>query len=111
VTEDSPSPSFNISLAIGARQDIQQVLRRAADLGIIDDISDLLFRIEDALRTEPRNWGDPLRRLRTLNAVYYRRMYEPLIVYYSVHDTQPVVVVARVIPVPGSNLSQRNSSG
>jgi hypothetical protein len=110
VTEDSPSPPFNVSLAIGARQDIQRLLNRARDLGIIDDISDLLFRIEDALRSAPRNWGDPLRRLRPFKAVYYRRMYAPLIVYYSVHETEPMVVIARVIPVPGSDLSRSNSN-
>ena len=105
-----PSPPFDFEIAKIARDDIIGILKRAGQLGIQDEIGGMLLGMENELRMRPRDWGDPIRLLRRLNVLQYRRMIRPLIVNYAVHERKPYVVLNRVEVIPGDPLSDSSDS-
>lgn len=48
------------------------------------------------LRTEPRDFGEPMYRLRAMRMLVRNATVSPLYVEFGVHDDQPVVVIRRV---------------
>lgn len=59
-----------------------------------------LRAIDEALRDNPIEFGDPLFRLRKAQLTVFRRIYRPLDVLYSVHDEKPIVFVRGFQPFP-----------
>lgn len=49
--------------------------------------------IDRALREDPRGFGDPCYSYPALQLQVYMRAVQPLIVYYGVHTTDPIVFV------------------
>jgi hypothetical protein len=77
-----PAPPFDVEIVGSARVDLQMLLKRATRLGMFQELRHCLLDVQEALRADPRAWGDPIRNLRPFQAVFYRRMYYPLIVHY-----------------------------
>lgn len=71
----------------------------ATTLGIQDRVGTALRAIEQQLSTDPRGWGDPVRRLPAAHLTVYRRVFDELAVLYAVHDREPYVWLTQVEPV------------
>ena len=64
-----------------------------------------LRELERRLQAEPRVWGDPQYGYHGLNLILYRRYGPTFVVYYAVHNTQPVVIVQEIELMEGGPLS------
>ena len=53
-------------------------------------------QIDEALRSDPRGFGDPWYRLPKIQLDVYLRAVPPLLVYYGVHQTKKIVFVRRL---------------
>lgn len=76
----------------------------AVRLGLRAIFAAALKEMEDRLHHDPREWGDPLRDLRGMDATYFRHYGPVLVVTYAVHNVRPVVFVQQVWLTPGSPL-------
>ena len=52
-----------------------------------------LRAIYDHLRKEPTTFGNPLYRLPAMDLTVYSAVVSPLVVYFAVHQTKPLVFV------------------
>jgi hypothetical protein len=79
-------------------------VRRSALLGTRDRFARLLMEIQTALRTIPTTWGDPIRHRDGMRMTEYRKVYNRIVVYYAVHDVEPIVWLTRVDPLRNSGV-------
>jgi hypothetical protein len=56
------------------------------------------------LETQPKEWGDPYINYRGLNAIAYGKTILPaqLRIEYTVHNSEPIVWISAIIPLPES---------
>ncbi len=96
---NSGSP-YRISQSAAISERLHQWGERARELGVLDRLKSLLKETEAALTTRPAEWGDPVRNLRHLKIVMYRRLIEFMIVEYGVHEDAKIVFIRdfRLIP-------------
>ena len=80
--------------------DIREQARKA---GMEKQFLNAIRSIEQQLRTQPREFGDPTGTLPGLKLDVFRRAVAPLIVYYGVHQVKRIVFVnkIRVLPFSG----------
>ena len=97
-------PSFQLTMSDWTRESIRRWAHRSIVVGYRDRFAEIMLAIESALRTSPREWGDPLRALPGLRLVQYRRVYEDLSVVYSVHEIHRIVWLGSVTPLRQSPL-------
>ena len=97
-------------LSSGRTKDLVRQLRVDAEVaGISARLIRSLQEIELYLELEPKEWGDPFKRLGHLKQIMYRRIYDKLSVEYSVHDTEPYVWLSRIEPVLGHPLCKHQA--
>ena len=96
----SPGYDATYPIAVLERLDRWDIL--AERLGRWQDYLDALLEMRRRLTTDPRDWGDPVRELRGMDATFFRRVGPVLIVTYAVHNARPVVFVQQVRLTPGS---------
>ena len=100
-----PAPPYEVRLLGLAQQHIVDILTRVRVLGLWASVSQQMLLADDAMRTRPREWGDPIRNLRAIHQVQYRSVMDGLIFYYAVHERLPEVLVNWVTAPNGHRLS------
>jgi hypothetical protein len=100
-----PAPPYAVDLTGTANDEIRSILTRAVSMNQGPMIVPVLEEIGELLRMRPTSWGDPLFRLRNMNATVYRGVLQPLMALYSVHDRIPIVTLWHMYAVPGHALS------
>lgn len=95
------APFYRVLPAASGRQEMRQLGERAHALGIRQRYLDAFRQIEQNLRSDPLNWGDPLYTLRHLNLAVYHRCHDLVCVTYAVNQTHRVVWITHAIPMPG----------
>src|SRR5262249_21123593 len=78
----------------------------AARLGLREQFTTSLKVIEEKLRTQPLEWGDPQFRARHAKSVMCHGMHLLLHVYYAVHEESRVVWVKEIKPLPGHGFTE-----
>jgi len=99
------SSHFHLSIMPICRARIQTLAVRAKSLAYGVRFAVVLTSIRHQLETNPRNWGDPNFRFHGLDLVSYLRVEEKLRVVYAVHETNPVVFLRELEPLPGHPLA------
>lgn len=98
------SPGYEVSYLAPVHAALERWKELAVRTGFRGAFADAIREMDERLHHEPRNWGDPLRDLRGMNATLYRRYGPVLIVSYAVHTVRNVVFVQQVWLTPGSPL-------
>ena len=96
---------FQLSIMPSCRARIQFLAARAKSIGYGVRFAEILTSIRSQLDTNPRAWGDPNFRFHGLNLVSYLRVEEGLRIVYAVHETNPVVFLRELEPLPGHPLA------
>jgi hypothetical protein len=100
-----PSPPFEFGASQLVWERIRELVRRATGVGYGPETRQALAFMEEQLRTQPRDWGEPSYRLRGLQVTVYRQIYEHLLFVYTVHDRVPMVTLWSVTPTTGHPLA------
>jgi hypothetical protein len=100
-----PVPPFRLSIIPKCRERIQTLADRAVGVGLGPLFAKTLREIRRQLETHPREWGDPSYRFHGLGAVSYLRVEGWFRVVYAVDESQPVVFLREVEPLPGNPLA------
>ena len=98
------SPQFTVGVIGKAVEQFEQLTARAESLELQELLRAVVRLIVETLRTRPREWGDPVRNYRGLNATGYKQAILPagLWVEYAVHNTDPLVWVSKVVVLEDS---------
>lgn len=64
-----------------------------------------LREVRRQLETRPREWGDPEYQFHGLGAVSYLRVEGWFRVVYAVHESEPIVFLREIEPLPGNPLA------
>ena len=96
------APDHEVSYLAQVRERLTAWKALAIRLGRANEFAAAIREMEDRLHTDPRDWGDPVRELRGMDATFFRRVGPVLIVTYAVHNARPVVFVQQVRLTPGS---------
>lgn len=102
MADNDGGPQFRLAFSDWLRDRLKYLVHRSIVLGARDRFARALTEIETALRTTPTTWGDPIRRLDALRLTHYRRVHDRIVVYYGVHDVEPVVWLTAVDPLRNS---------
>jgi hypothetical protein len=86
-------PRYRVEMSAAVAEQLQSILRRAADLGRFAEAAAAARRIHQRLRTDPRAFGDPAGHFAAAQLDLRRAAVAPLVVYYGVHRTVPQVVI------------------
>lgn len=101
--DESGSP-FRLTMSGWTRDKIRKLYHRSVALGVRLEFVQSMLEIENALRTTLKTWGDPIANLAGLRMTRYQRLYDNLILHYSVHVEQPVVWLVHIEPTQRSPL-------
>jgi hypothetical protein len=82
------------------REELKQFVERAAQKGRGQEALAILKAIDDALRSDPANFGDPWFYLPHGTQKVMNRIYPPWRVVYGIHTQKPVVFVRTLTPYP-----------
>ncbi|HZU34476.1 MAG TPA: hypothetical protein VFA18_01135 [Gemmataceae bacterium] len=93
MSEPNGPPEFKVVLAQYLKERADQLHDAAEEYGLGNRFIEALKVIDDALRREPRAFGDPVFRLPALRLTVFIRAVFPLAVDYGVHDKLPLVIV------------------
>ena len=96
------SPGYDVSYPPTVLERLDRWIVLAERLGRRQEYLGTLLEMRQRLTANPRDWGDPVRDLRGMDATYFRHTDRVLIVTYAVHNVQPVVFVQQVRLTPGS---------
>jgi hypothetical protein len=99
-----PAPPFEVDASGNIRDRIQQMLQRAGELGMQSEFARALADVLEHLKTDPREWGDPLWRLHAAKMTQYAGSIHRLRCEYCVHDRIPTVVITSIFPLAGNPL-------
>ena len=100
---DEGASPYRLTFNHWLRDRLRFFLRRSVLLGTRDRFARSLVEIETALRTVPTTWGDPIRHRGAMRMTEYRKVYDRMVVYYAVHDVEPIVWLTRVDPLRNSS--------
>ena len=98
-------PPFRLSIVPKCRQRIHVLAERAMSAGLGMLFAKTLREIRRQLQTRPREWGDPEYRFHAVGAISYLRVEGWFRVVYAVDESQPVVFLREVEPLPGNPLA------
>jgi hypothetical protein len=92
------------------RELVAEWVQRAIALKAPQPLARFLSAVERELRTNPREWGDPIRNHPNLKLVEYAHTNaaDRFRVYYLVHDDQSVVFVREIVLIEGNPLRGTN---
>ena len=98
------APRFSVGLVGQAVAQFERLTARAESLDLRDWLNAVYRQIIETLRASPREWGDPIRNYRGLNATGYKRaiLSAGLWVEYAVHNTDALVWISKVIVLEDS---------
>ena len=98
------SPRFAVALVGRVSNDLERLATWAERHDLRMLLTESLRQIIENLETQPREWGDPYFNFRALDAVAYGKTiaYADLRIVYAVHNTEPLVWLSVVRPLPES---------
>lgn len=104
------SAQFTVSWMPDCRQAVERLVQRAMSIGQVQPLAHFLKELESALRSHPREWGDPIRNWSGLHAVEFAHTSATnrFRAYYLVHNTAPAVFVRDIVVLPDNPLRQTN---
>jgi hypothetical protein len=84
---------FRVTFLGLAKEQLTRIIRRRAQIGRVAEALSAARQIDRRLRTDPRDFGEPIR-LRPHARIEERRAaVAPLVVYYGVHQDLPEVFI------------------
>jgi hypothetical protein len=96
---------FEVSLTQIQRDQVKRLQRKARELGLGESFIADFRAIVEKLEKSPREWGDPLHFLPTVQMSVYRGIYAKIAVAYGVHARLPIVFVRQIDLVLGHPLA------
>jgi hypothetical protein len=84
---------FKVVYLKSVREKTQASYRRFRRKGLQRSFVTAAATIDKELRSDPRGFGDPCYSIPDLELDIFVRAVHPLLVYYGVHQTEPVVFV------------------
>jgi hypothetical protein len=83
---------------------LDRLILLAESRGLRTLLVEVLRQMSENLKHHPREWGDPYRNYRGLDAVAYEKTILParIRVKYAVHNSKPLVWVSALVPLAGS---------
>jgi hypothetical protein len=100
MTDTSPAP-FKVVYLPAAMQALRAMTQRAIARNLAKELAGILRAVDDRLRNDPVNWGEPVRRLKS-GIVMHGRAISTLYFSYAVDEQRNIVMVDRVTPFTGS---------
>ncbi len=101
--EDRNKSRYSVTLMNDAKEAVRSYAKRAAQIGIYENVTAALKQIEQKLQFKPIEWGDILGNYDYIQANEYRGMVPKMfLVWYGVDIASKVVIVRRIGPAPGS---------
>jgi hypothetical protein len=95
---------YHVVYLNSVRKSVSEILDRSWKAGLEKAVIDAARIIEEQLKSNPREFGDPLGSLHGMHLDLFMRGVPPLIVYYGVHQTKALVFVRKIGVVPFSGL-------
>jgi len=97
-------PTFRVEAVGRFPLQLDGLIVIAEQRGLRSLLIEVLRQISDNLQSKPREWGDPYKNYRGLNAVGFGKAILPsrIRVEYAVHNTEPLVWVSSIRPLIGS---------
>ena len=96
---DEGGSPYRLTFNQWLRDRLRYLIELTIMFGSRDQFVRALAEIETALGAAPAEWGDPIRHLSGMRMTQYRRVYQHILVYYTVHDIEPVVWLTAVNPL------------
>lgn len=100
---DEGGSTYRLTFNDWLRDRLRFFVRRSVLLGTRDRLARSLVEIQTALWTIPTTWGDPIRHRDGMRMTEYRKVHDRIVVYYAVHDVEPIVWLTRVDPLRNSS--------
>ena len=101
MTNSSPNGvAFRVVYSESVRNRIKALGKRARQVGVGPEFLAAVKAVDAALRRSPETFGDPSYHLAAARLTIYVRIYEPLLVTYSVHRDKPIVFLRSIEPFP-----------
>jgi hypothetical protein len=85
--------AFKVIYLKSVREKVQEGYLRFREKGLDEVFAKAAATIDKELRRDPRDFGDPCFTLTDLELDVFVRAVRPLLVYYGVHQNEPVVFV------------------
>lgn len=79
-----------------------ELYARAVQKGRGQEVLSAARAINDRLQSDPREFGEPRYSLREAKLEVFVRGVPPLLVFYAVHKTKPLVFVRTIEALPGA---------
>jgi hypothetical protein len=93
---DGQQSYFKVSVSGQIKQTIKTLHQKAAARGHGKQFLAAFRAIYQHLRTDPREFGDPLFQLPALKLTVFQAVVAPAVVHYAVHQAMPLVIVRNV---------------
>jgi len=84
---------FHVALSEKSKGILKAQHRKAALAGTGNKFISSLRQVHDRLRTDPKDFGEPLYRLPALRLTVFQAVVAPLVVIYGVHEEKSLVLV------------------
>ena len=88
--------SFRVVYPGNVLADFEQLCLQADRFEVLSDVASAAQTIHTQLQIAPREFGDPCYRLHATEQLVFVRSVSPLLIYYAVHRTLPIVVVQSI---------------
>ena len=87
---------FKVGTAAGVKEQMQTLADLASFAGFRQRYRDALTTMRRRLENDPLEWGDPLFRKPQVGGVVCRAVVDPIVIHYSVHESNKSVIIIRV---------------
>jgi hypothetical protein len=84
---------YQVNLSEQTRAKVKQLYLRVAQAGKGNEFLESLRHIDERLRHDPLDFGEPLFRLPALKLVVYQAAAGRLVVDFAVHEEKPLVFI------------------
>jgi len=104
VKDKEEQPEYRLDRVPEVNQQIRDLVAKATPLGTKQQLLDALKEIVAKLTSQPLDWGDPDYNTKKPGGQVCHAILEPLIVHYVVFESDRVVILLKIKPLPGSSL-------
>ncbi len=87
---------FRLGTTGPAETELLDIVSRAISAGVGPTVIQAMREVRERLRINPREFGEPMYRLRAMRMLMRHAIVNPLYIEFGVHDDEPVVVIRRV---------------